>query len=85
MRVTATRVVEQTEVTSILCNKCGKEMITQCSPGGNGVSVVYQAGFDAELYTDGDSVEFEVCEKCLKEFTESFKIQPTIENYMKEC
>lgn len=84
MKVTATRVVEQTEVTSILCNKCGEEMITKCSPGGNGVSVTYQAGFDAKLYKDGDNVEFDICEKCLKAFTKSFKVPPKIENYMRE-
>jgi hypothetical protein len=60
------KVKEEREVVShILCNICGKNMITECSKYGNGVLVEYQGGYDSEYIGDGKKVSLDVCEECL--------------------
>jgi hypothetical protein len=76
MKLTAIRVVEQLEVTSILCNKCGKEMLTESSRDGNGVHVGYDGGFDSKHFGDGVSVDFDLCEECLFNLCREFKHPP---------
>lgn len=65
---------------SILCNRCGAEMKTECSPNGNGINVHYEAGYDSVEFGDGSVVDFDLCEGCLSQIVEGFKIPASIIN-----
>jgi len=58
---------------SIKCDKCGKEMITQASDNGNGVLIYYDGGYDSDFFGDGTTIEFDLCEECLFNFIQTFK------------
>lgn len=68
------------KVVSVLCNRCGAEMKTECSPQGNGVHVFYEAGYDSVEFGDGSTVEFDLCEGCISQIIEDFEIPVKLEN-----
>ena len=72
--------VLKSKITSVLCNRCGAEMKTECSPKGNGINVRYEAGYDSVEFGDGSIVDFDLCEGCLSQLVEEFKIPPSIMN-----
>jgi hypothetical protein len=61
------------DLSSVKCDKCQKEMLTDCSPFGNGICIKYKGGYDSEHFGDGSDIEIDLCEECLFEFVKSFK------------
>lgn len=68
--------VEKRKLESITCNKCGNKCSQINFDCSNYVDVYYKAGYGSPI--DGDEISFELCEKCLLEFMESFKIKAGI-------
>jgi len=66
---------------SVKCNMCTKEMMTECSPEGNGASIGYNGGYDSEFIGDGVIVVFDICEECLFKIIEELKIPPSRVEY----
>jgi len=72
--------ITRNKVCSIRCNKCGEEMITECSPTGRGINVNYEAGYDSKIHGDGVTVSFDLCEVCIKDLMDGFCIPAQIKN-----
>lgn len=82
MKVTTDEVVTRKHISSVICNKCGKEMLTSASPDGNGSWVRYIAGYDSDHFGDGVQISFDICEECLFELVKGFKHPPCRSNYL---
>lgn len=67
-----------------LCNKCGGSRIPKDCPEPNkyGTEVLFHSGYFSEDLPDGYRYEFELCEPCVSEFMKSFKIPPTVTEYL---
>jgi hypothetical protein len=74
------RPIEEETTVSILCNLCEREMLTECSPEGNGVYIDYEGGYDSYVFGDGVKVNFHLCENCLNDLTVRCKIKPSIKD-----
>lgn len=63
------------EVEDVVCNRCGK---TCMSKQGEryGLSAVVGGGYESTHLEDMTSYQFDLCEKCLVELFEGFKIKP---------
>ena len=72
--------VRKNKICSIRCNRCGEDMITDCSPMGNGINVKFEAGYDSSVFGDGAIVSFDLCEGCIKDISDDFSIPPKIDN-----
>jgi hypothetical protein len=70
--------VKTLQVETIICNKCGVRVPVD----GEWFHGHYFAGYDSKHFGDGADVSFELCEKCLKEFTDSFKEKIEDKQYM---
>ena len=70
--------VSQKILVSVLCNMCEKETITESSPGGNGVHIRYEGGYDSEVIGDGTRLDLDLCEVCLNVLRGNCKIPPTM-------
>lgn len=67
---------EKEVIEDILCNKCGKSLL--CGMNFNGLEKVIVIGqYDSTHLVDCQSYEFSLCEGCLVELFNSFKIEPT--------
>ena len=74
---------EETKIINVpldtICNKCGN---TCAKDLGNGSkdwyyqSISYRPGYLSQGFQDGVDYVFDVCEACLWEFVQSFKIFP---------
>ena len=84
MKITENEVVTRTRLASVICNKCGKEMITPESPEGNGAFVHYNAGYDSEHFIDGEHIHFDICEECISELVRGFKHPPCRSSYLED-
>ena len=64
---------ETKEVEKIYCNKCGKEIVVKNGvPQEDILTVEKRWGYFSEK--DNQVDDFDLCEKCYDEFTETFKI-----------
>lgn len=80
MKTTRKVVVEQDEIASVVCNKCGK---TIKPPMECYASFTYSGGYYSENgIHDGDHYSFELCEKCLVDLMKSMKVPPAYSNYL---
>jgi len=82
MKITCEQAVIETQVSSVLCDKCGKEMSTYESPMGNGVCINYRAGYDSEHFGDGTLISFDVCEECIFNMVKELKHPPCKSTYL---
>ncbi len=71
--------VEEIEKKEIICNHCGNK----CDEGtwGNFVHVKYSGGYGSKYPGDLATVEFEICEDCLKNFVDRFVVEPKYGRY----
>ena len=82
MRITKIAKVDREITTDIICNKCGEsckeelldETMQMCSFYGL-IEVTVTGGYCSTHLADGSSYTFSLCEKCLVELFESFKIK----------
>jgi hypothetical protein len=65
---------EVEEVTSILCNKCGKEIQRY----DNYCTVKYSGGYGSKI-GDGAYLEFDLCDDCLIDIKKDFKIPAEVD------
>jgi hypothetical protein len=77
MKRTIVKKVEKEFVEDIICNKCGNS----CRPPGiedfyGLIEVGFSTGYFSPAFPDGVSYTFSMCEKCLKEIFDTFKIKP---------
>jgi len=63
-------------IDDIICNKCGESLQHGNVPGFYGLKEYEIHGGWASIFGDGAVLKFSVCEKCLKEFIGTFKIEP---------
>ena len=65
---------ETKDVTKIICNKCGREIIVHKGvPQEDVLSVSKRWGYFSDK--DNQIDEFDLCEACYDEFVQSFKIK----------
>lgn len=61
----------------IECNKCGRmEYIDQADPWAFDEFIEIKHHFGYGSKNDGEEWTFDICEKCLEEFTKTFKTKP---------
>lgn len=65
------------DISDILCNKCSKSCKTSCGFEGL-IEVIASGGFDSKFVGDESSLKFSLCEDCLKDLINSFKLKPAI-------
>lgn len=79
------------EVFEILCNNCGKNIIkspetcraqSSCSTSGNLIGITVDGNYDSFYLFDGTSYTFSICEECLRNMFENFKIKPKVVDYI---
>ena len=68
------------EEKDIICNKCGQSLFDGINLNGLEEAECY-GGPDSKYLIDTVSYSFSVCEKCLVEYMDTFKIPPTTEEY----
>lgn len=91
MKLTEDQKINTTVIKDVLCNKCGNSLrpvtnlpgeVADFDPGFYGlVGVRYSTGYYSPALPDAFGYEFDLCEKCLKELMDSFKIEPKTEDY----
>lgn len=77
MRIYETQTVEKDIVTSIICNKCGKEFknTTEFYPGfDNCHHFEIKFGYGSKF--DGWTQSFDLCDACMIKFIKSFNLPP---------
>lgn len=82
-KIKVEKVVEEEVVEDILCNKCGRSCKNGYYPEENPnydglIEVTVMGGYGAKL-GDMTAYTFSICEDCLKEIFNSFKIEVKIE------
>ena len=76
------REVQSVEVVSdIICNNCGVSCKTKSKNYEGLIEVSVVGGYDSEHIGDYHELTFSICEKCLMEIINSFKIFP-VESYI---
>jgi hypothetical protein len=76
---TQTVMIPQLEVISIQCNACAVE---EEAERFEGLTVHRFFGYHSKLFGDMTEIEFHLCEKCLCNFTETFKIPPEVKEHI---
>ena len=69
---------EVQEVIDVLCNKCGETCKDEMNFNGL-IEARIEGAYDSKYLEDTTRYKFSLCEKCLKELFDTFKISP-IEN-----
>jgi hypothetical protein len=68
---------------NVLCNQCGEKCYSDYAPDYYGlIDCKVSGGFSSEYLIDGNIYTFSLCEKCLTEMFEKFKIPVIIEKYI---
>jgi protein-arginine kinase activator protein McsA len=70
---------------TIVCNKCGKtyNLNEECLEEWQADFMKnFKVSFGYGSIRDGQQIEFDICEECLFEFVETFKIPVSIENWL---
>lgn len=65
---------EVNEVEDIICNKCGNSCFGEMNYNGL-IEAEVSGGYDSTHLLDGESYQFSICESCLDEIFNSFKIK----------
>ena len=86
MKKTALMKKEIEIIVDVICNKCGKsckeaepvDMVDYCGL----IEVTVSGGYFSPALNDGTHYTFSMCEHCLKELFETFKIEPKLSGYM---
>ena len=69
---------ERKEISKIICNQCGKEILVSNGHEGEGVfHAEHQWGYFSEK--DGERHTFDLCEACYDKLIQSFQIPVEIE------
>lgn len=78
MRVYKEKQVVYKEETDVICNKCGQT----CKPKYNHIGLCgYISGcYESELFEDNVDYLFDLCEKCVWDLVQTFKIPVEIGN-----
>ena len=73
MKITVEKQAIRYDVASCLCNKCGREMKHSF---GNicGLEAYVEGCYGCDVLDDCTSYEFDLCEYCLKDLLDSFKL-----------
>lgn len=69
------RVVD--EIEDVVCNRCGRSCMSQKGER-YGLSAIVGGGYESTHLEDMTSYQFDLCEKCLVELFEGFKIKPQV-------
>ena len=59
-----------------LCNKCGTEMLYHETEEIHGIEVRIEGGYYSPTLEDQTWFKFDLCEQCVLELMDSFKIPP---------
>ena len=79
MLITELSTIEVEKVTEIVCNKCGEfnEVHNNNMSVFEGLGEVdITFGYFSEHFGDGTHISFALCEKCLYELVQTFKVDP---------
>lgn len=66
-------------VERVVCDRCALEISEEQFRFGNWYSGAYPGGYGSNPLSDGTLYEWDMCEKCLAEMFDSFKIAPKTE------
>jgi hypothetical protein len=88
--------IEEEVVFAILCNGCGKSMVTHSYDPDkanrvtervcyNGLDASVEGNMKSSVLEDTIKYEFSLCEPCCVKLFDGFKIQPTTSCYMGDC
>ena len=76
MKIIETRVEEVSVVTDIICNRCGKSLVSVSGEFYGLIEHNYETGYESPVLPDGHIYKFSICETCLTDFFSIFKIPP---------
>ena len=69
--------IETERLDSIICNCCGKELISYSHEMfGEHVNIRADFGYFAKIFFDGERHQLDVCEECYAKWIKTFKIAP---------
>lgn len=74
------KTIKEQHLSKVICNKCN-EVFFEPKKNMNyeGLFVSVDFGYESSYFGDTVAIEFDVCEKCLKEFVDTFKVKPKID------
>jgi len=75
--------VIEPELVAITCNCCAKRHESRTCYDeelANFHNIEIEGGYGSEYPMDMDRISFTLCSNCLKSFTSTFKVEPTIED-----
>jgi hypothetical protein len=73
---------EVEEIVDIFCNKCGMSCKGHIGNFNGLIEAKVSGSFDSTHLDDGDMYCFSLCERCLKELIDSFKLYAKQGNYL---
>ena len=77
MRRTKEQTVVEEVIDDIICNKCGESLKTPDGYGFEGlIGAVVVGGYGSRHLGDMNEYRFDVCERCLVSWFDTFNIQP---------
>lgn len=71
---TKKRTIEVDVCDDMLCNKCGKSFYEKNGEPEGLIDLRFTGGYYSQYFGDMTSIKFDICEKCLYEWVEAFKI-----------
>lgn len=76
MRITETKTITKTVTKDVLCNKCGEscKLPTSSLQFYGLIETKVSGGYDSIILDDLHTYTFSLCEACLKELFETFKL-----------
>ena len=73
MKITQKEMVEEEVTVDVFCNKCGGSCKRECGFFGL-IEHTVSGGYGSDPLSDGASYTFSLCESCLNELFNEFKI-----------
>jgi len=70
--------IKEKEINSITCNKCKKKFKKKNIEFSPITEFKFDFGYGSKR--DGEEIYFDLCDECVDEFINSFKIKPKIKN-----
>lgn len=80
MQIKEKQTIETSAIKDVICNKCGKSCFDTMNFNGLINAEVY-GSYDSKILEDFKKYKFDLCEVCLKDLFDSFKISVDIKDY----
>lgn len=82
MKIISKKLAEVEYVEDIICNRCGKSCKNEVGDFDGLIEAEVIGGFYSPKIEDGTKISFSLCEHCVADLVQDFKIPPKGDRYL---